>query len=187
MRLRRRGGGRRGIEGDGEVEEEEEEEADGKEKQEAEEVPTPELPRYNSWRWRSRHLVSCIASHIAQLSRLQFLLGGRQSFLEVSGVPRRAPGVPGGFRKPKMAKNVQEPRSSNPDPRGPRHDSCPGEVLTPCPGPDLNAVLLDFGPRFVFRYGREVREKGQNETKNKTKMKRKTPLRSGPGPTPSPR
>ena len=31
------------------------------------------------------------------------------------------------------------------------------------PGLDLNAVLLDFGFRFVFRFGREVQEKRPNE------------------------
>ena len=46
--------------------------------------------------------------------------------------------------------------------------------------PDLNAVLLDLGLRFVFRLGREAQENGQNKTENKTKTKRKTPLRSGP-------
>ena len=54
-------------------------------------------------------------------------------------------------------------------------------------GLDLNAVLLDFGFRFVFRFGREVQENRQNKTKSKTKTKRKTPFRSSPGPSPSPR
>ena len=35
-------------------------------------------------------------------------------------------------------------------------------------GLDLNAVLLDFGFGFVFRFGREVQESRQNKTKNTT-------------------
>ena len=48
-------------------------------------------------------------------------------------------------------------------------------------GLDLNAVLLDFGLRFVFRFGREAQENRQNKTKNNTKTKRKTTFRASPG------
>ena len=45
-------------------------------------------------------------------------------------------------------------------------------------GLDLNAVLLDVGLRFVFRFGRKAQENRHNKTKNKTNTLRKTPFRS---------
>ena len=51
-------------------------------------------------------------------------------------------------------------------------------------GLDLNAVLLDFGFRFVFRFGRKVQEKRQKKTKNTRKTldpSRDANLRRGRG------
>ena len=83
----------------------------------------------------------------------------------------RGHGLPGGERAHEAD---DHPRGSS------MAEGAPRRRRPLAPGLDLNAVLMVFGLRFVFRFGGEVQESRQNKTKNETTTKRKTPFRSSP-------